>query len=209
MPNQPYIELGDVKILRENDVVAACITKDGYFEKESLQIWEGAGSGTYIDVGAYTGLYAINTAKRGNPVVAIEPNTVTYKRLLENATLNGVEIRAINAAIGDREGITHFALPVGKGGFTSAGTTGLKGVEVKMVSIDSLDLKDVVAIKMDVERAELKALEGAIEVIREYKPLLIIEALDQELEDQITSFLYALGYDEYRKADSRNLIFEG
>src|ERR1051326_704963 len=54
----------------------------------------------FIDVGANIGSYSIWAAERGAEVIAIEPAEDTFALLVENAALNGYQVRTIRAAAG-------------------------------------------------------------------------------------------------------------
>lgn len=206
------MRIHNVEMIESSDVVVRSFEKKGGFEDESFAAWESAGKGIYIDVGAYTGLYAINAAMRGNFVYAFEPNPTTHKRMGENAGRNmfsGQMVR-VCAAVSHEEGERNFGFPSGKGEWTSVGRLMEEGSPVQVVTLDSCIVphgERVVAIKIDVEREEMGVLLGAVETLRKHKPMLIIEALDAELEEQVTEFLSEFGYGSPRRADSRNLIF--
>jgi hypothetical protein len=46
---------------------------------------------------------------------------------------------------------------------------------VRVATLDSFDLHGVGLIKIDVEGAELGVLEGAVETLRRFRPLLLVE----------------------------------
>ncbi|MCQ4908386.1 FkbM family methyltransferase, partial [Phascolarctobacterium faecium] len=50
-----------------------------------------------------------------------------------------------------------------------------EGVEVEVITIDSLKLSACDFIKVDVEGMELTVLQGASENIRKYRPILYVE----------------------------------
>ena len=56
-----------------------------------------------------------------------------------------------------------------------------------MVSIDSLNLKRVDLIKIDVEGMEMEVLQGAAETISRCKPVLLIETIKTNFSDLQTN----------------------
>ena len=64
--------------------------------------------GTFIDIGANVGTYAMVMAQhigKGGRIVAIEPHPVTHARLAFNATTSGLDtVALIAAAVGDKDG---------------------------------------------------------------------------------------------------------
>ena len=65
-----------VDLIPEGDRVVVNWQRDGSFEPESVAIWLAAvrDGGVALDVGAYTGLYALLAACSGAQAVAYEPN---------------------------------------------------------------------------------------------------------------------------------------
>jgi thiamine phosphate synthase YjbQ (UPF0047 family) len=63
------------------------------------------------------------------------------------------------------------------------------------------------AIKIDVEGFELNVLKGAVKILKQHAPILIIEIWEPEQERDITSFLDRLGYSPKKILDARNYLF--
>ena len=61
-------------------------------------------------------------------------------------------------------------------------------------TLDSLELPDekIDLIKIDVEGAEVKTLEGAINTIKKHKPMIVIESFNNK--NTVESMLFPLGY---------------
>jgi len=53
-----------------------------------------------------------------------------------------------------------------------------KIIEVEMKTLDSLNIKDVSAIKIDTEGYDLFIIKGAIETIKKYRPLIQVEIVE-------------------------------
>ena len=63
--------------------------------------------GTFVDIGANIGYYALNAARLGaQKVIAIEPNPTILKRLNDNITLNNLssKITVLDVAVGEEKG---------------------------------------------------------------------------------------------------------
>lgn len=61
---------------------------------------------TFLDIGANTGFYTL-LAKSSNPsiaVIAVEPSPASFRVLERNIALNGFEVKALHAALTDRDG---------------------------------------------------------------------------------------------------------
>jgi FkbM family methyltransferase len=184
----------------------------GSYEPDSLALWASLikPGMVVLDVGAYTGLYAIIAALRGAMAIAIEPMPANHWRIGVNAKLNKVKVDAIAAAASDRDGraTLHYNPKVSL-------TTGASlqrqerlhrdQIEVKCLTIDSLMLANVSAIKIDVEWHEPCVIRGAMRTIEKWRPALLIETLDDDMRQQVSDMLPG-----YRKAmiyDARNSFF--
>lgn len=205
------ISVGSVTVdLLDGDRICDHIARKGKFEPESLQAWAKMvrPGQVAIDVGAYTGLYSISAALLGASVVAVEPISRLVKRLKENAERNAVALTIHQAAASDHVGAGSIAHNLDVAFSAGASLVRKSGPRdpVKMITIDSLDLSNVVAIKIDVERHEAAVLRGARETLNKWKPSLLVEALDPVLRDAVLAEL-----PDYRVAevlDVRNLHLE-
>lgn len=183
------------------------------FEPETLPYWEmlcrkeGA---VALDIGGYTGLYALVAAKSGAKVVCFEPLERNRKRIQENADLNGVHWVVPRAeAVAEKVGKATITTNLKAVGLSSGSSivkkVGADALEVKTISIDSLNLPRVDAIKIDVERAEHLVLAGAHETLKRCKPTLIVEVLGEEEESKVMAALPEEYYVKNR-LDCRNWI---
>lgn len=195
-----------VELLDADDMVIRHQARTGYpFEADSMAAWcEACAQGTAVDVGAYTGLYAIAAAQAGTRSIAFEPNREVYARLLENVAANGVEVECHQAAASNVSGSARF---IGRLGvrLTSAGRIE-PGAGVATVRIDALCLADVSAIKIDVEGHECAVIEGARDTIVRCSPLIITEALGKRPLGEQVCILEGLGY-RPTLADEHNVIW--
>jgi len=74
----------------------------------------------------------------------------------------------------------------------------VKEVACKTKSMDSLNLKPAF-VKIDVQGFELEVLEGGKSTIEKYKPILLIEAISEE----VIAFLKPFGYEFYSYANGK------
>lgn len=194
-----------VRLKPEDDKVVKA-ARAGPFEPDSMALWlEQCSPGAVVmDVGAYTGLYAIAAALRGATVVALEPNPTVYQRMQENLADNPHtgQVLALMAAAGEAWGFGRFAA---RFPMSSAGRLGDTGGLVPVLPLDCWD-GDVAAIKVDVEGDELAVLKGAARLIERCHPLLILEALDDAARARLSAHLEPLGY-QGAVVDGRNMAF--
>lgn len=182
--------------LIDDDRVCQKIIKDGNFEPLTLALWTNLcrPGCVVLDVGGYNGLFSLIATKRGARAICIEPMEENRIRINANMMLNGVQFELIEAAASDSLGEVslHFNPSVYMTAGASLVHKPLSNVstrKVQAITIDSLGLARLDAIKVDVERAELKVLQGAIETIRKHRPTMIIEALTDTQRQHVTRLL--------------------
>ena len=126
----------------------------------------------FIDLGAYRGDTVsefLSYAQDPASVIAVEPDNKTFNKLVK--AVPGF-VKCINAAAGENDGFAFFDMQSGRGSHISQ-----NGVSVPALSVDSMlcgALETI--IKMDVEGAEQKAINGAKHTISTFRPRLNIAA---------------------------------
>lgn len=157
-----------------------------------------------LDVGSNQGLFTAAFGSLVSRVIAVEPIPWQAERVRANIQLNRhTHSSVVEAAISDRVGTATLGLA---GGDTSASIVDdwakSKSIEVKTVSLDSLieteQLQRVDFIKLDVEGAELLALDGGQRMLAEFRPIFCIEASGADFFAQIQQRLSDAGYRMYR-----------
>ncbi|HTW08193.1 MAG TPA: FkbM family methyltransferase [Acidimicrobiales bacterium] len=140
-----------------------------------------------IDVGANLGYYALGLSRAVGSkglVIALEPNPVVYRELL-NVTW-GSRVVALNLGASDKPGPMSLTVPVDANGVANALEAfvgerdlprGGEPVHVRLVRLDEIVPANlpVSVIKIDVEGHEAQVLAGAKDVLAEYHPALVIE----------------------------------
>jgi FkbM family methyltransferase len=135
------------------------------------------GCGTAVDVGGWYGPWTRRLSARADRVVTVEP-VPHLARLLSSATPSNV--RVIRAAASDHRGTARLWLPpddAGDRGVSSLVRRDIhaRALEVPCLTLDSLDLRDVGFIKIDVDGNELAVLRGARSLLARDRPALFIE----------------------------------
>ena len=187
MKNYQWTVAGlELEFVEAFDSIVRLLRTGKDFEPDTLERWAdicGQG-GTIVDVGCYTGLFSIIAAKKGCDVVAFEPMRRIFDRCLENFGINGVEVDLRYACATDRDGPTEIKfnprVPFLTSGASLVRPSG--GIEstrhkIEGVTIDSLELEQCTAIKIDVERGEPMVLAGAAATIQRCRPALLVEVL--------------------------------
>jgi FkbM family methyltransferase len=156
-----------------------------------------------LDVGANSGVYAVQQARRGARVYAFEPNPGCHRRLRKAISANALEDRvtAFNCALGAGAGSAELMVPAGlttMGSLRPQWAPGPGGVRVQ-VEVDTLDrvarrlgIDDVDLLKIDVEGLEIDVLEGAREMLARVDRV-VIEYHSVELGRRVSDLLAERG----------------
>ena len=186
----------------------------GEYESETSRLVQrllGPGQ-TMIDVGANIGYFSIVGARAvgaQGQVVAFEPVTAVRERLLANLRINGLtNVTVRDVALSASSGTAvFFTGPQDDTGLASLRPLAAS-TQVTVVQARFDDLWDpsrpVALIKIDVEGAELAALEGMAGCLDRDSPDLIVEVTDEYLRAlgasaaSLVTFLADKGYAMYR-----------
>lgn len=207
------IKVGATEVeLIADDRICLGIKAGKKFEPDTLALWGEVCAQPdvcVLDVGAYSGLFSIAAAKLGTRPIAIEPLPMMQKRLQQNADLNMVTFKLIKGAACNAAGEVRIGYN-DKVPFTSGASLSRKsgGFEmVKAVRLDEIEVTNLTAIKIDVERHEMDVLRGGLHLIKEFLPLLIVETLTPEARIEVEE-LMSDWYCTREFIDNRNLILE-
>lgn len=163
---------------------------------------------TCVQAGGNIGIWAVNLSKYFEKVYTFEPDTVNYEALVHNLHMGENIIIPYNSALGakkDRGSIFHFE----KNNIGAHQVVVGDGFDI--VTIDSLELKDVDLIQLDIEGFEHFALLGALGTIKKDSPAICVElkGLGEQhgFPDVYTvELLERLGYQQISKFH-RDLLF--
>jgi len=156
----------------------------------------------FIDVGAHIGRYSFPIAKlvgENGLVIAVEPDPLAFKALLMGVKLNNLRnVLALNIALGDSEGKAILCQKLVTATSSIVEFDKCQGfVKVLLKRLDSvveeLRLKHVDAIKIDVEGAEIQILKGAVNTITRFKPFIVIEVRNSNI-NEFEQTIELLGY---------------
>jgi FkbM family methyltransferase len=147
---------------------------------------------TCLDVGGHVGYLTILMANLVGPsgcVVTFEPVPETFEVLRENVRLNGLaNVRLERTAVGEQDGtISLFCDPSQELSWTpsvsaySMPANNLRQIAAPVLSLDGYLQKAGLRpdlVKIDVEGAELAVLRGACRMLREARPVILVEVHD-------------------------------
>ena len=157
------------------------------------------GSGSVVwDVGANVGYFSLLAARLGAQVHAFEPVPESAARLRANVAANGLEdrIELHEVAVGARTGRYPF-LVVGDPSWSHLADRGRHAMtrevrDVEVVRLDDLPLPAPDLVKIDVEGSEGAVLEGGARILREHRPVVVVEL--HETNAEVCDRLEAAGY---------------
>lgn len=210
-------------------------SKDGLYETSLVrdivsEIGENDKNNCFIDIGANVGFIStyVQSLLRNISIWAFEPGpqqyfyfskTIRYNHL-KNISIYNVALSNIN---GEATFVTHSLEHNSGDGFLDTGRAGVgKQITVKTERIDdfvssNLADKKIKVIKIDTEGSELLVLEGALNTIGKYKPVIYIEIWEENMQSypytvsEILDFFERINYNLYTlKGDlvTRNNYFK-
>ncbi len=146
--------------------------------------------GTFIDVGSNMGYFSLLASKvvgENGRILAVEPSSRDFTRLVDNININHIEnITPYRLAISDKNGKTKLSVACEeRSSLNTLGTSfGFKGIEkvavedVDTTTIDELVKKEritsVDVLKVDIEGSEMVALRGARDTIEKFRPVILL-----------------------------------
>ncbi|QBZ83546.1 methyltransferase FkbM [Hydrogenovibrio crunogenus] len=189
--------MSEIKILKTSDdfiikafskdFITRQIEKHGVYEKYVLdfvkQILLNKRDPLVLDVGANIGNHTLSFCSAGARVHAFEPVKPIHDILKYNIEKNGLSERAsvYNFALSDcfsKEKITYESKG-NVGGSSLENRVEGNLLDVKLEKGDDFvikqDFKKIDLIKIDVEGHEYKVLQGLIDSIKKFKPIIVIE----------------------------------
>ncbi|AKS42757.1 FkbM family methyltransferase [Wenzhouxiangella marina] len=200
MPNGASLQLQHFGNQVENDLFWAGFGAG--WERTSLLtwLWLIRDATTIIDIGANTGVYALSAqaARPESVVIAVEPLSRVYKRLLHNISLNGFRTRAFNVALSNHSCNVLLFDPGGSHAYSASLNPKMLGADMEAVSVQALRLDDLLetenvgsvqVMKIDVEMHEPEVIEGASRCIERDQPAMLIEILNETIGMRLAAAL--------------------
>lgn len=199
--------------------------EDKFMERVFETITEG---NVILDIGAHVGMYAVPFAKktgRNGKVYAFEPESKGFEAIKRNAILNSLKnIIPLNIAVSDREGDINFYVRPDKDTHSifekslAPSPLGIQeNIKVKTMTVDHMIEAGVVLepdfIKIDVEGAELKVLDGIGNTQKRIRHILVeihesalsLEGI-QNPKEEVELRLQMLGFTKLEYLDSIHVL---
>jgi len=178
-----------------------------------------------IDVGSNIGFWSKQLAEKFKHVYAFEPhpdNNECYKKNLKDynnytvyeIAVSNVSNKILNLYVSPNEcgnaSLNNFGVMEGTTDL-KINAVDLKTIPVKVEKIDDYNLKDIGFIKVDCQNHEQEVVEGAIQTIDKYSPVLCLELPirnEKEINYRNNMIEYLKKYNYiYRGAKNKETIF--
>lgn len=153
----------------------------------------------FFDVGANIGFMTVLACRLAGPtgqVHCFEPLLVNLAQLRANLDANGFSAHIHEVALSDSPGQVEMAYSenLGRAHFADDGADNSdRTMTVPTVRLDDLDLPAPTLVKIDVEGAEGHVLRGMGRILREHRPVVLVE-LHPGHEDEARELLRDAGY---------------
>ncbi|MEM1255652.1 MAG: FkbM family methyltransferase [Cyanobacteria bacterium P01_H01_bin.21] len=166
----------------------------------------------FYDIGANIGFFSTLAARlveKSGHVYAFEPVSQNATRIRRNGELNQFShIKVFEKAVSKNSGKGNLLLAQHSGGATLS-TVGMPPDMTGLVQVDLISIDDWVnrkkvkppsLVKIDVEGAELQVIQGMLDTIRMFKPILLYEvdasqlAVFQQKQKELDTYVRELGY---------------
>ncbi len=179
-----------------------------YDEKTLLYLMRIVSPGDVcIDIGANIGAITLSLAYRVGPrgrVLAFEPGPLLFNRLIRNIEATRLRnVESYQEGVGRQNATLYWCLEEGENAGNAFLSKELTPIAVPVVRLDDCaairQLARIDFIKIDVEGMELSVIQGALDVIRRFRPHLLIETRrdDGPLADEVSEMLSLLSVEGY------------
>jgi FkbM family methyltransferase len=181
---------------------------------------------SFFDIGANVGYYSL-LAKTLHPNIltySFEPSKGPNYFLNKNKEMNQFqEMNIEKIALGDVNGETTFFEDINpKYKYLEHHASGTGNTQntwnndatnkynVQIVTLDNFikerNIESIDLIKMDTEGTEDKVLNGALNTIERFKPIIICEVLENRIEEKIQKIISDIGYFIFKFDDETNQL---
>ena len=162
-------------------------------------------AGVAVDVGANFGLYTRELARITDIVHAFEPSNA-MAGILRNTSARNVIVHEM--ALSDHSGDTCLRIPKTDNGLIHSLASVEQSVanamgphesaKVPLAPLDTIVQADIAFVKIDVEGHELKVLEGARGVLKQSRPIFLIEAEERHRPGATKSVFQFFSSNDYQ-----------
>jgi FkbM family methyltransferase len=183
--------------LRHRSYLAAAARPEGTYAR--LYVERLTPEATVVDAGAHVGVFTVLAAPRCAHVVAFEPDPYNFRALRANAG-QLASVRLVDKALSESVGTTTFYVTPSTIGSSMIERAGGEPRQVETTTVDAelagREIRSLV-VKLNIEGAELAALEGARETLARASDVTMFVEVNPALAEgaDIEAWLTAAGFD--------------
>ena len=173
-------------------IISSLISKNQIWEPHMHKIFEEyiTKESVVLEGGCHIGTHTVKLALLGKQVLSFEPMNKSNIILHKNLKINNINnVTVYSEGLSNKPGIAYFEWI----GDNNPGASGLsnnpmgkpsyakpidKLHKVNLITIDSLQLKQLDFIKLDVEGYEINIIEGGLDTIKKYNPIITLEVYE-------------------------------
>ena len=164
-----FLDVLNFKVSGKPEYLFACRSEKDEVYRNILKLSKNE---SIVDLGAYDGdtirEFLHFTGGEYRRIFAFEPDEKNFKKLSKK-TEGMRALSLFNLGAWNKKETLHFEKKAGRSSHKSE-----TGIPINFDSVDNVITEPVSFIKMDIEGAEKKALDGAKETIKKYKPKLYV-----------------------------------
>lgn len=205
-------------ILKDDKTLQRAIERQTRKEVEYYQIHQLSSAikkvkqrGVAVDVGAHYGVMSYNLSKLFKEIHAFEVDPDVFHCLQQNVKrFNLNSVTAYPYGLGDKTAKVGLHKKQSKT-FSTHVDLDSESTISEIRTLDSFGIKNVDLIKIDVEGFEPAVIQGALNTIEKYKPVILYECKGHEMRygyarDSVLEMLSPLGYKELHLWDLKNKL---
>jgi hypothetical protein len=232
MSNRYYYNINNVKY--PIDVTSETVDVTPYAFQKNNELWEQASlnqfysridplvPSTVVDIGAQSGLYSLYAKHLPlSTFYSFEPFPKTFQLLKNNLELNNIQnVNPINIALSNQIGKSVLNTCISHNGLNTMGNNvkrfnDILPIEINTTTLDEMFYKKNIPvnfIKIDTEGYEYYILQGGINTIFKYKPVIQLEWNTTNMEqtnvteDVLYNFFRMINYREVSHVDEEKLF---
>lgn len=201
----------ELEVYDWDEILANHVRINGvFYEDETLSYLRAnfPNQKTVLDIGANIGNHTTFFAEFMNAkeIYAFEPHPMNFELLKRNMA-KYPHVMCHDYALGETIKRMSIETVLGNMGNVRVLEADSNG-EIKMFPLDAFDFPEITLMKVDVEGYEWNVLQGAVETIKRWHPVLVVETLNILETYRIIRFLaFNFGYVVKGMFDDWNLVF--
>jgi FkbM family methyltransferase len=207
--------VGEMAVYKNDKVVSYALRLYGEYCNAEVEIMSNFlnKDSLYLDIGTNVGYHILGVHKKtGCKAIGFEPHIKHFAVASYNCQTYA-DIALVNAALSDTAGditLTDFDESIIENYGEVKIPTGEveKTISAKAMRLDDIGLSACHVMKIDVEGNEMNVLNGAENTINTFRPVIMYEAMDEDVWTQCDAFMRDKNYKQYWIISKTNPLTE-